>query len=72
MRDVMSQEWGEDWTQLDPKRSMGYTPEQTGTEEDFELFGPKEFSEIDEDRTFSPTPFNTGGPVRLMKMKHGY
>jgi len=38
----------------------------------YKATNPKEFSEIDEDRTFSPTPFNTGGPVRLMKMKHGY
>ena len=72
MRDIMAQEWEEDWAQLDPKRSMGYAPEQTGTEEDFEFFGPEGFSEMDEERTYVPTPFNTGGPARLIKLNHGY
>ena len=59
-------------TQLDPQRSEGYSADQTGTEIELELFGPDEFATKSEEREYSPAPFNTGGPVKLMKMKHGY
>ena len=58
--------------QLDPRRSQGYSPDQTGTEEELELFGPEYFATETEDTELSPMPFNKGGPVKLMRMKHGY
>ena len=71
MRDIMAQEWGEDATQLDPKR-RGYTKDQTGTEIELELFGPEEFAEKSTAIELNPTPFNEGGPARLIKLDHGY
>ena len=59
-------------SQLEARKSKGYAPEQTGTEEEMELFGPEKFSEISEWTTPNPTPFNTGGPARLIKLNHGY
>jgi len=58
--------------QLDPRRSQGYSPDQTGTEEWLELLGPEYFATESEETETAPMPFNTGGPVRLIKMKHGY
>ena len=71
VRDIMAQEWGEDYTQLDPER-RGYTKDQTGTEIELELFGPEEFGEKSTAIELNPTPFNTGGPARLIKLDHGY
>ena len=71
MRDIMAQEWEEDATQLDPER-RGYTKEQTGTEIELELFGPEDFAEKSTAIELNPTPFNTGGPARLIKLDHGY
>ena len=79
MRDIMAQEWGEDATQLDPKR-RGYTKDQTGTAIELELFGAEEgepltsgeWAEKSTAIELNPTPFNTGGPARLIKLDHGY
>ena len=60
--------------QLDPRRDTGYSADQTGTEEELELFGPEEFGTKSSRRNYYPSRFelNKGGPVKLMKMKHGY
>ena len=78
-RDIMAQEWGEDATQLDPEK-RGYTKDQTGTEIELELFGAEEgepltsgeWAEKSTAIELNPTPFNTGGPARLIKLNHGY
>ena len=74
VRELLSFKPEQDYTgaQLDPQRSQGYSPDQTGTEIELELFGPDEFSTKSPAREYSPTPFNKGGPVKLMRMKHGY
>ena len=74
VRELASFKPEQDYTgaQLDPQRSQGYSPDQTGTEVELELFGPDEFSTKSPAREYSPTPFNKGGPVKLMRMKHGY
>jgi len=59
-------------TQLDPQSSKGYSADQTGTGIELELFGPDEFATKSSMRETSPAPFNTGGPVKLMRMKHGF
>ena len=59
-------------TQLDPQSSKGYSPDQTGTETELELFGPDDFATKSSIRETNPTPFNKGGAVKLMRMKHGY
>ena len=60
-----------DW-QLDPETDKGYLPYQTGTEMELEWFGPGEFGPKSRDTQDYPTPFNKGGPVRLIKLNHGY
>ena len=74
VRELLSFKPEQDYTgaQLDPQRSQGYSPDQTGTEVELELFGPDEFSTKSPSREYSPAPFNKGGPVKLMRMKHGY
>ena len=59
-------------TQLDPETDKGYLSYQTGTEEELELYGPEEFGPISRRTQEFPTPFNTGGPARLIKLNHGY
>ena len=58
--------------QLDPQKSSGYSADQTGTEIELELLGPDEFSTNSPMRESRPSPFNKGGPVKLMRMKYGY
>lgn len=74
IRELLTFDLEQDYTgaQLDPQRSQGYSADQTGTEIELELFGPDEFATKSEEREYSPAPFNEGGPVKLMKMKHGY
>jgi hypothetical protein len=74
VRELISFSPEQDYTgaQLDPRRSEGYSADQTGTEIELELFGPDEFATKSEEREYNPAPFNEGGPVKLMKMKHGY
>jgi hypothetical protein len=59
-------------SQLDPETDKGYSPYQTGTEEELELYGPEEFGPVSRRTQKFPTPFNKGGPVRLIKLDHGY
>jgi len=74
VRELISFSPEQDYTgaQLDPQRSQGYSADQTGTEIELELFGPDEFATKSKEREYNPAPFNKGGPVRLIKMKHGY
>lgn len=59
-------------SQLDPETDKGYSSYQTGTEEELELYGPEEFGPVSRRTQDYPTPFNTGGPARLIKLNHGY
>jgi hypothetical protein len=58
--------------QLDPETDKGYLPYQTGTEQELEIYGPEEFGPVSRRTQDYPTPFNTGGPARLIKLNHGY
>jgi hypothetical protein len=74
VRELLSFKPEQEYTgaQLDPQSSKGYSADQTGTGIELELFGPDEFATKSSMRETSPAPFNTGGAVKLMRMKHGY